>query len=493
MTVAHEPCKSKRLHAVLLPYPAKGHSIPLLHLAKRLHSMGVVVTFANTYNHLSEEDLRSCDGLHSAIRVVLLGVPSPEWVGLESLPYSEHMEELVPEAERLVEELFTRHEDAPPACIISDMFLGCFQAVANKFNIPRYVLFTSPAGGLATMLHMPELIKQGRLPIDHTKREELVRDIPGVPPTRLADLPEPMQDPHKPFYTFYARNCEQMHEATGVLIITYYELEPTYIDTLRETTYNINGDGSGHRLSILPVGPLLPEAYLATSENDSASGNVDASNPCLQWLDSQPDCSVLYVSFGSLATLSVEQIHELAAGLEASGERFLMTIRPPENPENAPLFPEGFVERTQKVGFVWMSWAPQLKVLSHSAVSGFVTHCGWNSTLESLCRGVTMLAWPIQAEQAMNARFIVDDVKAGIEVCIVTDGIVSRERVAKAVKVWVAEQTSLKRNARRLQRLAMAAVNDKHGSVQRNLLDFVAEVQHGKESLDQVNGSRWSC
>lgn len=184
-----------------------------------------------------------------------------------------------------------------------------------------------------------------------------------------------MQDPHNFFYSFYARNCELMHEATGVLINTYYELEPIYIDTLPETTYNINGDASGHRLSILPVGPLLPEAYFTTSENDSAPGNVDTRDPCLQWLDTQTESSVLYVSFGSVARLSVAQFQELAAGLEASEERFLLTIHPPMNPENAPLLPEGFEERTQNRGFVQMGWAPQLKVLSHRAVGGFLTHC----------------------------------------------------------------------------------------------------------------------
>lgn len=86
MTVAHEPCKPKQLHAVLLPYPANGHSIPLLHLPKRLQSIGVVVTFANTYNHLFKEHFRTLDGLDSTIRAVSLGVPSPDWVGLESLP-----------------------------------------------------------------------------------------------------------------------------------------------------------------------------------------------------------------------------------------------------------------------------------------------------------------------------------------------------------------------------------------------------------------------
>lgn len=193
-----------------------------------------------------------------------------------------------------------------------------------------------------------------------------------------------MHDPDKFFYSFYARNCEQMHEATGVLVNAYYELELTYIDTLREATY---GEESRHRLSILPVGPLLPEAYF---ENDPASTDF-FQDLCLQWLNMQPESSVLYVSSGSVARLSIVRIQELALGLGATGKCFLLTLRLPFNTENAQVLPEGFEERTKYRGFIQIGWTPQLKVLSHRAVGGFLTHCGWNSTLESICRGVAML------------------------------------------------------------------------------------------------------
>lgn len=386
-----------RLHVVVLPYPAKGHSIPLLHFAKQLHSMGVFVTFVNTFNHLSNEHFRSIYGANeddNPMQVVPLGVTPPEGEGHTSLPYVNHVNTLVPETKILMTTLFARHEDAPPSCIVSDMFLGWTQEVANTFNIPKYVLFASPASGLAFMLHTSELVKQGKLPIDRSKEEDLVYDIPGVPPTRLADFPSPIQDPEDDSYLFYLRNCEQLLEAAGVLINTYYELEPTYIEALRKA-YNL--------ISFLPVGPLLPKAYFEPS-SDVVPVDSDIRDPCLKWLDTQPDSSVLYVSFGSVAVLSIEQIQEIAQGLEASGQRFLLVLRPPSNPENVPLLPEGFEERTRGRGFVQVGWAPQLWVLSHRAVGGFLTHCGWNSTLESICRGVPMLAWPIQAEQAMNAR-----------------------------------------------------------------------------------------
>lgn len=154
-------------------------------------------------------------------------------------------------------------------------------------------------------------------------------------------------------------------------------------------------------LSMLPVGPMLPSVYF--SALNSALDNLEGKDPCLQWLDKQPDGSTLYISFGSVAILSLTQLHELALGLEASGQRFLLVVRSTQDADS--LLPEGFEERTKERGFVVNGWAPQLWVLSHDSVGGFLTHCGWNSSLESICRGVPMLTWPIQAEQAMNARY----------------------------------------------------------------------------------------
>lgn len=147
----------------------------------------------------------------------------------------------------------------------------------------------------------------------------------------------------------------------------------------------------------------MPKPYFISEPGITL--DTDERDPCLQWLDTQPESSVLYISFGSVAVLSLPQIQELAMGLEMSAERFLLVLRPPLNPEELPLFPEGFEERTKGRGFVQIGWAPQLWVLSHRAVGGYLSHCGWNSTLEGVCRGLPILTWPIQAEQAMNARY----------------------------------------------------------------------------------------
>nr|GFB34647.1 hydroquinone glucosyltransferase-like [Tanacetum cinerariifolium] len=133
------------------------------------------------------------------------------------------------------------------------------------------------------------------------------------------------------------------------------------------------------------------------------------------WLGKHPVSSVLFVSFGSGGTLSQEQINELAFGLEQSGQRFLWVIKSPHGTSNASYFnaqshldpfgflPDGFLDRVKDRGFLVSSWAPQVEILGHGSTGGFLTHCGWNSISESVVNGVPMIAWPLFAEQRMNA------------------------------------------------------------------------------------------
>ena len=168
---------------------------------------------------------------------------------------------------------------------------------------------------------------------------------------------------------------------------------------------------------MLPIGPLLPPAYLSTEAVGSSSNSTtEDRDHCLRWLDSQPEGSVVFVSFGSVSSLRDKQITALATGLADSGHKFLYVCRPPaqwdgRDPIDKSLapseyLPDGYEGRIEGQGYLVRGWAPQLEILSHPAVGGFLTHCGWNSVLESLCRAVPLLAWPLQAEQRMNCRFV---------------------------------------------------------------------------------------
>lgn len=215
---------------------------------------------------------------------------------------------------------------------------------------------------------------------------------------------------------------------------------------------------------------------------------------CLSWLDDQPSGSVLFVCFGSGGTLSHSQLNELALGLELSGQKFLLVARSPNNElanaaylsdqsHDNPLafLPEGFEERTKGHGLVVPSWAPQAEVLSHGSTGGFLTHCGWNSILESIVHGVPLIAWPLYSEQRMNAVLLVEDLKVALRPKANKKGLVSREEIAKVVKgLMVGEEG--KRVGSRVKGLKMAAekASSAEGSSTKAISELAFKLQASK-------------
>ena len=151
----------------------------------------------------------------------------------------------------------------------------------------------------------------------------------------------------------------------------------------------------------------------------AARGNTTSMDEaqCMQRVDSMKPGSVIFVSFGSLACTAPRQLVELGLGLEASKKPFVWVIKAGDKfPEVEQWLAEGFEERVKDRGMIIRGWAPQLMILWHQAIGGFMTHCGWNSTIESICTGVPMITWPHFAEQFANERLVVDVLKTGVEV-----------------------------------------------------------------------------
>ncbi|XWS32064.1 hypothetical protein CRYUN_Cryun23aG0128900 [Craigia yunnanensis] len=209
---------------------------------------------------------------------------------------------------------------------------------------------------------------------------ELVR-IPRCIPIHGKELLDPTQERKNDAYKWLLHHTKRYRMAEGIMVNSFVDLEEGAIKALQEKEPG--------KPPVYPVGPLV---------NVDPSSKADESD-CLKWLDDQPHGSVLYVSFGSGGTLSYNQINELALGLEMSEQRFLWVVRSPNDTvANATFFsvesqkdpfdflPKGFLERTKGRGLVVPSWAPQAQVLSHRSTGGFLTHCGWNSTLEIASR-----------------------------------------------------------------------------------------------------------
>ncbi|KVH94988.1 UDP-glucuronosyl/UDP-glucosyltransferase [Cynara cardunculus var. scolymus] len=179
-------------------------------------------------------------------------------------------------------------------------------------------------------------------------------------------------------------------------------IEGKFLELLEKDSIN----GKNH----WAVGPFNP-----VDIQSEISDSCRRRHNCLQWLDKQPEKSVVFVSFGTTTTFTEEQIGELAVGLENSDQRFLWVLRDADKGDvfmndggRRVVLPEGFEERVAERGLVVRDWAPQLEILGHRSTGGFVSHCGWNSSMEAMTAGVAIAAWPLHSDQPRNAFLMAD-------------------------------------------------------------------------------------
>ncbi|RAL39665.1 hypothetical protein DM860_003198 [Cuscuta australis] len=258
----------------------------------------------------------------------------------------------------------------------------------------------------------------------------------------------------------------------GVIFNSFYELEPEYAEHYR----NVLGRRSWF------VGPVSLSNRDTEDKAQRREKSSISEKECLEWLDSKKPHSVVYVCFGSVASFADSQLREMAAGIEASGQEFIWAIRTPAG-EKEEWMPEGFEERTRGKGMIIRGWAPQVLILDHGLVGAFVTHCGWNSTLEAVCVGVPMVTWPVFAEQFINEKLVTDILRTGVGVGskkwkrLGSDGV-KREAVSETIKkVMVGEEAEEMRNrAKALKGKAREAVEE-GGSSHSGLSDLLDELR----------------
>lgn len=339
--------------------------------------------------------------------------------------------------------------DNPPVALFVDLFGVDAFDVAMEFKIHPYIFSTSSCFALRFGLHLPKL--DDVLTGEFQDFLEPLR-LPGCPPISPKDMPDFMLDRGNTAYLSFVSIFKRYVEAKGILVNSFEELEPVAMKALK--------DDEDVPL-VYTVGPLVRTCL---------TGVVNGAG-CLTWLDKQPLGSVLYVSFGSGGTLTREQMKELALGLEMSKQRFLWVVKTPhESKPSAAYFggqtpesitsleflPDGFLARTEGLGLVVPAWAPQVEVLGHASVAGFMSHCGWNSILESILHGVPMLAWPLYAEQNLNALMIVDGLKVALRPQVGDNGLVTRDEVCRVIKCLM-EGMEGKELRERMKQLSVAA------------------------------------
>ncbi|CAH2053086.1 unnamed protein product [Thlaspi arvense] len=311
---------------------------------------------------------------------------------------------------KLAQEVST-HPDSPRrlAGIVVEMFCTPMIDIADEFGLPAYLYFTSNASYLGLMFHVQNLHDQENFDVTELRDSSTELDVPALTRRIPAScLPSVMLS--KEWFPNLLRRATTLRGTKGILVNSVAEMEPQALKFF---------SGGNSTPPLYAVGPLL---------DFKTDGEDEKKREILRWLDEQPSKSVVFLCFGSMGGFSEEQAREIAVALERSGHRFLWSLRraspvekimtgsPPGGFTNLEeILPEGFLDRTAKIGKI-ITWAPQVAVLESPAIGGFVTHCGWNSILESLWFGVPMAAWPIYAEQQFNAFRMVEELGLAAEI-----------------------------------------------------------------------------
>lgn len=217
---------------------------------------------------------------------------------------------------------------------------------------------------------------------------------------------------------------------------------------------------------ILPIGPLLANHRL----NSSAGYFWPVDLDCLIWLDQQPQKSVIYVAFGSFTVFDQTQFQELALGLELCNRPILWVVRPDATEQKDDAYPKGFKERISGRGKL-VGWAPQQKVLAHPAIACFMSHCGWNSTMEGASNGIPFLCWPYFADQFLNENYICDLWRVGLRFDRDESRIIRREEIKRKVDQLLNDENFSKRALDIKEKLAKGI--EEGGKSHKNFSNFV--------------------
>jgi hypothetical protein len=426
---------------VLYPGLGVGHLTPMVQLAKLFLRHGVDVTVALVEPPVKAPDFSAAVARAAASNtsITFHVLPQPSSAPDASNPDGTPKHHVV----RVFDFLgamnaplrdFLHSMRAAVDALVVDMFCADALDVAAELQLPVYFFYASGAGDLAVFLNIPS-VRAGMTTTTFGELGDSLLTLPGAPPFKASDMPADGLDDSEAAKLIW-RMFERMPESQGILINSFESLETRAVRALRDGLCVPNRATP----PIYCIGPLV-----------SAGGDGGKEHECLRWLDAQPDNSVVFLSFGSMGTFEKEQLQEIAIGLERSEQRFLWVVRSPRargedhkfgdplpEPDLDALLPQGFLERTKHQGLVVKPWAPQVEVLRHRATIAFMTHCGWNSTLEGITAGLPLLCWPLYAEQRMNKVFIVDEMKLGVEMRGYNEEMVKAKEVETKVR-WVVE------------------------------------------------------
>lgn len=272
--------------------------------------------------------------------------------------------------------------------------------------------------------------------------------MPSLSTENLAWLNIENLTTQKHIFELMMRNIKSMQLTDWLLCNSSYILEQSAFDVSP---------------NIIPIGPIL-----TNSPSGNSAGNFWPQDPTIMnWLDQQSPSSVIYVAFGSFRTMCQTQFQELALGLELSNRPFIWAAQPDFTQGNSNEYPKGFEDRVGSRGKM-VGWVPQKKILSHSSVACFISHCGWNSTMESVSNGVPILCWPHFADQFLNKSYVCDVWNVGIEFEKDERGMITRHEIRDKIEMLLNDE-NLKQRAKHLKENVLSEI--KLGGESSNNLD----------------------
>ncbi|CAI0412199.1 unnamed protein product [Linum tenue] len=460
-------------HVLIFPLPVQGHVTSMLKLAELLSLVvgggGIRVTFLNSdYNHkrliqFSDAESRFRNYPAFQFKTIDDGLP------MDQLTKGHKVSELVGAMGSKTRPVFKDsvvQMDPPVTCVIGDGALGFISEVSLELGIPNIRFRTISTCFFWINFWLPEIIQAGELPIQG--EEDMDRMITKVPGTesflRCRDLPA------------YCRGRSDEPTLLRIVRATRESSSPPYpliLNTFDELDGPILAQVRHRFPKTYAIGPLHEHlrSRLHTTPYSSPSSSLwkeEAS--CLTWLDTQPPGSVLYVNFGSITMMRRDQAVEFW-----------------EVEMGCDNMPEELVEGVEKGNLkVLVGWAPQEEVLGHDAVGGFLTHSGWNSTLESIVAGVPMICWPFFADQQVNSRVVSEVLKLGLDMKDVCDRRVV-ERMLNELMVEKKEEFG--RKAAEMARMAKESVKE-GGSSYRDLELLIEDIKLMSSQAQEVNGSK---
>lgn len=443
----------KKAELIFIPAPGIGHLVSTLEFAKRLldrddRLLITILSMNSPFTPFSDAYTRSLTA--SQPRIKLIDLPQVDPPPSELLKSPENfvtlfIENHIPHVKTIVTDIVSSSSSnsddhsAQVSGLVLDFFCLSMIDVGKELGLPSYLFLTTNAGFLGLMLYLPTRHNKTTTEFSESDPELLIPGFVNPVPPRVQPSAVFNKDGG---YASYVKVAQRFRDTKGIIVNTFAELEQ----------HALNSFSDDQTPPVYAVGPVVDLKGQPHPDLDQAQ-----RDKIMKWLDDQPPSSVVFLCFGSMGSFGALQVKEIALGLESSEQRFLWSFR-----TSTSILPEGFLERINGRGMI-CGWAPQVEVLAHKAIGGFVSHCGWNSILESLWHGVPIVTWPIYAEQQLNAFRMVRELGLAEEMRLdYRDGgdFVMADEIERAVRGVMESDSEVRKKVKEMGEMARKAVMD---------------------------------